>query len=82
MKTISIGELQKNISIFKNLDDVIEVVDKRANKKVAKIIPEKSTNVIKSLAGKYKVEKSLDKQKAWEIYINEKYGINWYESNY
>ena len=76
MTTVSIGELQKNISILKNLNDVIEVIDKRANKKVAKIIPEKNTNIIASLAGKYNINKKYDKEKAWEVYINEKYCSN------
>ena len=76
MTTISIGELQKNISIFKNLSDVVEVIDKRANKKVAKIIPEKNTNIVASLAGKYKTNIKYNKEKAWEMYINEKYGSN------
>ena len=37
--TISMGELQKNISILKKIKEPLIVVDKRAKKQIAIIIP-------------------------------------------
>ena len=43
--TIGISELQKNISIFKNLQNDIEVLDKKSNKILAIILPNKKHKI-------------------------------------
>ncbi|MGV6815888.1 MAG: hypothetical protein ACWA44_01300 [Thiotrichales bacterium] len=53
MKVIGIGELQKNTSIFNNLTESIEIVDKRQKKTVAVVYPVRNESVIKRLGGKY-----------------------------
>jgi len=52
--TIGISELQKNISIFKNLDKTIEILDKKTKKILAFVLPNKkikSSSLTKTLAG-------------------------------
>jgi len=39
---VSVGELQKNISLLNNIKEPIIVIDKRSNKKIAKIEPIKN----------------------------------------
>ena len=82
--TISIGELQKNISIIKKAKEPIIVVDKRTGKKIAKIMPLKEENddleLLKKLNSfEKKVNKSYTKEdfeKAYEEHLNEKYNLN------
>jgi len=55
--TIGISELQKNISIFKNLTTKIKVLDKKTKKVLAIILPNKEykkESLTKSLAGSLK----------------------------
>ena len=81
---ISIGELQKNISIIKKAKEPIIVVDKRTGKKIAKIMPLKEENDDLELLKKLNsFEKRVDKpytredfEKAYEEYLNEKYSLN------
>jgi len=54
MTTVGIGEIQKNISILSKLTDVLEIVDKRKNQKIAVVYPIKQRSVIEMLAGKYR----------------------------
>lgn len=54
MITVGIGEIQKNISILSKVTDVLEIVDKRKNQKIAVVYPIKKHSTIESLAGKYK----------------------------
>ncbi len=54
MITVGIGEIQKNISILSKVTDVLEIVDKRKNQKIAVVYPIKKHSAIESLAGKYK----------------------------
>ncbi|QOG11602.1 hypothetical protein [Arcobacter sp. FWKO B] len=54
MISIGIGEIQKNTSILSKISEVIEIVDKRQNKKIAVVYPVKQSSVIDILAGKYK----------------------------
>ncbi len=55
MRTIGIGELQKNMGILTHLTEALTIVDKRKNKKVAIAYPLKndSPSKIRTLAGKY-----------------------------
>lgn len=54
MTTVGIGEIQKNISILSKLTDVLEIVDKRKNQKIAVVYPIKKRSVVEGMAGKYK----------------------------
>lgn len=82
MYTISIGEIQKNISILTKLNEAFTIVDKRKNQDVAVVYPIKKHSIIESLSGKYKnrVTKVDDLEKAKEeamrLTMEEKYGLS------
>jgi len=82
MHSISIGELQKNISLLTQLTDVFAIIDKRKNKRVAIVYPIKKHSVIGSMAGKYRdrVTKCDDLEHAKEMAMmeamGEKYGLS------
>ena len=82
MQSVSIGEIQKNISLITKLKESISVVDKRKNKIVAIITPAYETSVVDSLAGKYaylaKTVENLDeaKEAAMVEAMREKYGLS------
>ena len=81
MYSISIGEIQKNITLITKLTEAITIVDKRKNKDVAIVYPVKKHSIIASLAGKYKdlVEKVDDlkmaKEEAMKQAMGEKYDL-------
>jgi hypothetical protein len=54
MNSISIGDIQKNISLLTQLTDVFAIIDKRKNQRVAIVYPIKKYSIIGSMAGKYK----------------------------
>jgi hypothetical protein len=54
MLSVGIGEIQKNTSIFTDLKDVIQIVDKRKKQTLAFVYPVKRESKIDVLAGKYK----------------------------
>jgi len=82
MQTISIGELQKNISLLNNIDDIFTIIDKRKNKKVATIYPERKHSIVESMAGKYKDrvtpcdDLEVAKLQAMQKAMEEKYGLS------
>lgn len=82
MYSISIGEIQKNISLLTQLDDVLTIVDKRKNQNVAVVYPIKKNSMVTSMAGKYKnrVQKVDDleyaKEMAMKMALEEKYGLS------
>ena len=83
MLSIGIGELQKNTSIFTNLHETIQIVDKRKKQVLAMVYPVREQSVINSIAGKYKnrVEKtelSIDeiKEQAMMMAMEDKYGLS------
>ncbi|MBN2721797.1 MAG: hypothetical protein JXQ77_03140 [Campylobacterales bacterium] len=82
MKSVSIGEIQKNISLITKLTQSIMVVDKRKNKTIAIINPIQENSTIAELAGKYanrgiKAD-DLDsiKSKVMSDFLREKYGLS------
>lgn len=83
MLSIGIGELQKNTSIFKNIKEAFEIVDKRKNKKLATVYPYHKVSVVDKLAGKYRdrvaVNKSFEKIKedSFTVAMKEKYGFSY-----
>ena len=83
MLTVGIGEIQKNTSIFTNMTEVIQIVDKRKKQVLAMVYPAKQQSVIKKLSGKSKnrVQKSdisLDEIKDFSMMeaMKEKYGVS------
>ena len=54
MQTISIGEIQKNISLLTQLSESFTIVDRRKNRSVAIVYPIKNDSIVDSLAGKYR----------------------------
>jgi len=76
MDTISIGEIQKNISLLTKLTDAITIVDKRKNKNVAIVYPIKPDSIISSLAGKYhdRVQGTSNLDDAKEQALKEAFG--------
>jgi len=82
MNSISIGDIQKNISLLTQLTDVFAIIDKRKNQRVAIVYPIKKHSIIDSMAGKYKdrVIPCNDLEKAKDIAMMEamgdKYGLS------
>jgi len=82
MQSISIGEIQKNISLLTQLSEVFAIVDRRKNKRVAIVYPTKQDSTIKALAGKYRdrVSSCSDLDRAKEVAMIEamsgKYGLS------
>ena len=83
MLSIGIGELQKNTSIFSNLTEVIEIIDKRSKRSLAMVYPVKKLSIITKLAGKYRnrIENSnvsMDeiREIAMRTAMEEKYGLS------
>lgn len=82
MKTIGIGDIQKNTSIFNNLTEAIEIIDKRKKKVVAVVYPVKKERIVRKLAGKYKdrilksssTDMRFIKEAAMTKAMEEKYG--------
>jgi len=81
MYSISIGEIQKNITLITKLTEAITIVDKRKNKDVAIVYPIKKHSIIASLAGKYRDQvKRVDnlemaKEEAMKQAMGEKYDL-------
>jgi hypothetical protein len=83
MLSIGIGEIQKNSSIFSNLTETMQIIDKRKKQVLAMVYPIKNQSIIDKLAGKYKDSidvESLDmqkiKQSAMMQAMEEKYGLS------
>ena len=82
MLTIGIGEIQKNSSIFSNLTEAMQIIDKRKRKVLAMVYPVQNVSAIDKLAGKYKnrvnaVESDIEiiKERAMKTAMEEKYGL-------
>ncbi|EFK97536.1 conserved hypothetical protein [sediment metagenome] len=84
MQSVSIGEIQKNISLITKLKESVSVIDKRKNKIIAIITPTHENSVIDELVGKYThlakniKDKDLNtaREKAMIEAMREKYGIS------
>jgi len=83
MLSIGIGEIQKNTSVFANMTEAIQIIDKRKKQVLAMVYPVKEQSVIKKLSGKYKdrIQKSdMTSQEIKEFAImeamREKYGLS------
>ena len=83
MLNVGIAEIQKNSSIFSNLTETMQIIDKRKKKILAIVYPVQNVSVIDTLAGKYRnrIKKREDdlnliKEKAMKIAMEEKYGLS------
>ena len=82
MYSISIGEIQKNISLLTQPTEVFAIIDKRKNKRVAMVYPIKKHSIVSSMAGKYRDRaKRVDdlemaKNEALSEVLGEKYGLS------
>lgn len=83
MLSISIGEIQKNTSIFANLTGPTQIIDKRKKQAIATVYPIKKRSIIKKISGKYKdkVKKSdMSFEKIKELSMtkamSEKHGLS------
>jgi len=82
--TISVSDLQKNISILKKINEDIIVIDKKTGEKIAKIEPIKRKNkdlelfndLIKDLTPTGKIATKKDIKNSFEEHLKEKYGFN------
>ncbi|HHD81078.1 MAG TPA: hypothetical protein ENK99_05770 [Campylobacterales bacterium] len=87
MRTIGIGELQKNMGILTHLTEALTIVDKRKNKEIAVVYPVnyEKHNVIEEMSRKFQkkskergiVIEDLEKAKedAMMEAMKEKYGF-------
>lgn len=82
MLVVSIGDIQKNISLLTQLTDAFAIVDKRKKRRVAIVYPIKKHSIVSSMAGKYKSRtiKCDDLEYAKEMGLmeamKEKYGFS------
>lgn len=83
MLSIGIGEIQKNSSIFSNLTEVMQIIDKRKKQVLAMVYPVQTVSIIDSLAGKYKdkikpTTLTFDeiKESVMQSAMEEKYGLS------
>ena len=82
MLSIGIGEIQKNTSVFTNITETIQIIDKRKKQVLAMVYPVNQQSVVKNLAGKYrnKVQEnnmSIEEIKDYSMMkaMEEKYGL-------
>jgi len=82
---IGVSELQKNISIFKNLTESVQIVDKRTKEVLALVLPKsqmQTANLTDTLGGILKNNKAVEKhdnlddmiEEAYDMEMREKYG--------
>ena len=83
MLRVGIGEIQKNSSIFSNLTETMQIIDKRKKQVLAMVYPVQNVSVVDKLAGKYKKRIKLTKrnlksikESAMQIAMEEKYGLS------
>lgn len=83
MTTLAIGEIQKNIALFKNLEEPAAIVNKRTHETLAIVYPARQQVSIGALAGKYQNRIAAKKRnipfeqarkEVWERVIGDKYG--------
>jgi len=77
---VSVGELQKNISLLNNIKEPIIVIDKRSNTKIAKIEPLKNNDLDlleKLINNDIKITPTNESfEKVYTNHLKSKYGIS------
>lgn len=83
MQSVGIAEIQKNTSIFTNITEAIQIIDKRKKQILATVYPVKEHSIIKKLSGKYKDKAPKEEISLVEIKevsmleaMGEKYGLS------
>jgi len=82
---IGVSELQKNISIFKNLTESIQIVDKKTKEVLALVLPKsqmQTANLTDALGGILQKSNPINKydnldemiEDAYDMEMREKYG--------
>ena len=82
---IGVSELQKNISIFKNLTESVQIVDKKTKEVLALVLPKsqmQTANLTDALGGILQKSKPINKydnldemiEDAYDMEMREKYG--------
>ena len=82
---IGVSELQKNISIFKNLTESVQIIDKRTKEVLALVLPKsqmQTANLTDALGGILQKGKAIKKYNnpdemiadAYDMEMREKYG--------
>jgi hypothetical protein len=79
MRAVSIGEIQKNISILTNLTESLDVIDGRKKEHIATITPVRQNISVKELGAKYKNQipvelRGVDAKTAFEAVMGEYMG--------
>jgi len=85
MRAVSIGEIQKNISILTNLTEPLDVINGRKKEHIVIITPVRQNISVKELGAKYKNRigaelKGVDAKTAFESAMGE-YAGNKYENS-
>jgi len=73
MQSISIDEIQKNITLLTQLTEVFTIIDKRKNREIAIVYPIKKHSIVPLMAGKYRhrVDRADDLEMAKQKAISE-----------
>jgi len=74
--TIGVSELQKNISIIKNLTETLEVVDKKTKEVLALVLPKsqlQNASLTDTLGGILHSRKSIEEHKDLDVMIENAY---------
>ena len=75
---IGVSELQKNISIFKNLTESVQIVDKKTKEVLALVLPKsqmQTANLTDTLGGILKKRKAIEKYDSLDDMIEEAYAM-------
>ena len=82
MLSIGVGEIQKNSSVFSNLTETMQIIDKRKKQVLALVYPVRNQSIVQKLAGKYrdkicKTDLSIEdiKNQAIATALREKYDL-------
>lgn len=73
---MGVSELQKNISIFKNLTETIEIVDKKTKEVLALVLPKsqlENVNLTSALGGILQSSKTIEGQENLDGMIEDAY---------
>lgn len=85
MRAVTIGEIQKNISMIAGLTEAIDVIDGRKKERIATIMPIHQGVSVKELGAKYKNRigaelKGVDAKTAFESAMSEYVGKKYEKS--
>ena len=73
---IGVSELQKNISIFKNLTETVHIIDKKTKEVLALVLPKSQMEehtLTDALAGSLHVKSSMGEHKSFDTMVEDAY---------